>query len=143
MDLHGCCHCGNIRFSLAGFAPDASIPARACTCSFCLKHGGVWTSDPQGRLRIRITEPADHGVYRFGTGTADFHVCRRCGAVPAVTAEIEGRLYGVASVRALEGVAPERLAHAQVSFEGEAAGDRLARRARGWIGDVEIRLGPD
>ncbi|MFC3147777.1 GFA family protein [Piscinibacterium candidicorallinum] len=141
MDLHGSCHCGNIRFSLAGFAPEAPIPARACTCSFCQKHGGVWTSHPQGRLRIRIAAAADHGVYRFGTGTADFHVCRRCGSVPAVTSEVDGRLFGVVSVRALEGVAPERLQYAQVSFEGEAIGDRLARRARGWIPDVDVLVG--
>ncbi|HET7774072.1 MAG TPA: hypothetical protein VFK82_09630 [Burkholderiaceae bacterium] len=140
MHLQGRCHCGNIRFELQGFAPDAPIPARECTCSFCRKHGGVWTSHPRGRLRIEIGAGAEHRAYRFGTGTADFHVCRRCGAVPAVTSEVDGRLYGVVSVRALEDVAPERLQHAQVSFEGEAAGDRLARRARGWIPDVELRV---
>lgn len=140
MHLRGGCHCANIRFELAGFAPDAAIPARACTCSFCQKHGGVWTSHPQGRLRVVIAERAEHSIYRFGTGTADFHVCRRCGAVPVVTSEIDGRLFGVVSVRALEDVAPERLQHTQVSFEGEATGDRLARRARGWIPDVRIEI---
>src|SRR5438876_11604814 len=54
MLVHGRCHCGNISFSLTWEPDPAEIPARACSCSFCLKHGGVWTSNPRGALEVVI-----------------------------------------------------------------------------------------
>ena len=74
--------------------------------------------------------------YEFGTGTAEFHICSRCGVVPVVTSKIDGRLYAVVSVNAFENVEPSLLRRAPVSFEGEAEATRLARRQRNWIGDV-------
>jgi hypothetical protein len=68
----------------------AEIPARACGCSFCVKHGGVWTSNPEGGLRIRVKDPFAVSKYAFGTHTADFHVCSRCGIAPVVTSAIDG-----------------------------------------------------
>jgi hypothetical protein len=68
------------------------IPARACNRSFCTKHGGVWTSLPTGSLRISIQEQAMVSKYAFGTGTARFDICGRCGVVPVVTSETDGRL---------------------------------------------------
>ena len=136
--IRGSCHCSNITFSLT-WAPDpAVIPARACTCSFCQKHGGVWTSNPSGALEVVIDDAARASRYAFGTRTADFHVCARCGAVPVATSRIEGRLYAVVSVNALDGVDPARLQRAPISFDGEDEASRLARRARGWIPDVTI-----
>jgi hypothetical protein len=58
------------------------IPARACTCSFCTKHGGVWTSNPKGRLEVAVEDPRRVSKYAFGTRTAEFHICSRCGIVP-------------------------------------------------------------
>ena len=56
MRIHGRCHCGNIAFVL-DWAPDpAQIPARACTCSFCVKHGGVWTSSPDASLSLLVED---------------------------------------------------------------------------------------
>ena len=136
--IRGSCHCSNITFSLT-WAPDpAVIPARACTCSFCQKHGGVWTSNPAGALEVVIDDAARASRYAFGTRTADFHVCARCGAVPVATSRVEGRLYAVVSVNALDGVDPARLQRAPISFDGEDEASRLARRARGWIPDVTI-----
>jgi hypothetical protein len=137
MVINGKCHCGNISFSLTWEPSPAEIPARACTCSFCTKHGGVWTSTPDGALRIVVRDPALASRYAFGTETADFHVCARCGVVPVVTSRIEGRLYAVVSVNAFEGVDPSLLRHASVDLGGEATDARLARRARRWIADVQ------
>lgn len=134
--IRGSCHCGNITFSLTWEAD--AIPARACTCTFCQKHGGVWTSNPAGALEVVIEEAARASRYSFGTGTADFHVCARCGAVPVVTSRIDGRLYAVVSVNALDGIDPARLRRAPISFDDEDEATRLARRARGWIPDVTI-----
>ena len=75
MNVRGKCHCGNISFTLAR-TPDApELAARACSCSFCVKHGGVWTSDPRGTLEIAIAQPALVSNYGFGTRTAEFHIC--------------------------------------------------------------------
>ena len=52
MLIRGSCHCGNISFELNWLPDPTEIPARACNCSFCTKHGGVWTSLPTGSLRI-------------------------------------------------------------------------------------------
>jgi hypothetical protein len=138
MILEGRCHCGNIAFSLAWDPAPSEIPARACGCSFCVKHGGVWTSNPAGSLRVVLRDPRAVSRYAFGTRTADFLVCGHCGAVPVVTSRIEGRLYAVVSVNALENVDPAMLKRGPVSFEGEDGPARLARRARNWIGRVEI-----
>jgi hypothetical protein len=138
MLIHGKCHCGNISFTLTWEPSPAEIPARACTCSFCTKHGGVWTSTPDGALKIVVRDPALVSRYAFGTETADFHVCARCGVVPVVTSRIAGRLYAVVSVNAFEGVDPSLLRHGSMNLEAEAIDARIERRARRWIADVQL-----
>jgi len=136
MRIHGTCHCGNIAFALTWEPDPAEIPARACTCSFCVKHGGVWTSNPAGALSVTVQDPSQVSRYAFGTGTAEFHICARCGVVPVVTSRIDGRLYAVVSVHAFEGVDPARIRRAPMSLDGEDTDARLARRRRHWIADV-------
>ena len=136
MRINGSCHCRNITFAL-DWQPDSdTIPARVCSCSFCRKRGGVWTACPKGSLRITIDDPSRVSAYRFDTGTADFHVCTRCGDVPVVTSRIEGRLFAVVSVNAFDDFDAARLARAVSNVEGENEDARLARRERNWIGDV-------
>ena len=141
MLINGKCHCGNIAFSLAWEPDPVDIPARACTCSFCMKHGGVWTSNPRGRLAVRIADRSAVSRYQFGTRTAEFHVCSRCGIVPVVTSEIDGRLYAVVSVNAFEGIDPSKLRRGPASFDGEGTDSRLERRKRSWIPDVVFLSG--
>lgn len=138
MLIPGSCHCGNIRFTLDWQPEPAKIPARACGCSFCVKHGGVWTSCPTGKLRITVAHPEGVLRYQFGTRTADFHTCTGCGVVPVVTSTIEGKLYAVVSVNSFDDIAAMQLERSPASFDGESEGDRLARRQRNWIADVEI-----
>jgi hypothetical protein len=138
MQIRGKCHCGNIAFALNWDPDPVEIPARACTCSFCVKHGGVWTSNPSGALEVIVKEAGLASKYGFGTRTAEFHVCARCGVVPVVTSLIDGKLYAVVSVNAFEGIDPSRLRQAPASFDGEGTGDRLARRKRNWIPDVRF-----
>ncbi len=77
-----------------------------------------------------MNEPSLVSRYAFGTRTALFHVCSRCGAVPVVTSEIEGHVYAVVSVNAFDNVEPSLLRRAPISFDGEAVDSRLARRAQ-------------
>ena len=143
MDIEGRCHCRNIAFELEWNPEPAQIPARACDCSFCVKHGGVWTSNPDGRLRVTVADDALVSRYAFGTQTAVFHVCRRCGVVPLVTSEIEGNVYAVVSVNAFDNVDPSMLSRAPASFDGESTASRLTRRRQGWIPDVRFLGGGD
>jgi hypothetical protein len=139
MDIRGRCHCGNIALALTWEPDPVEIPARACSCTFCHKHGGVWTSTPTGSLIIEFADPALATRYTFGTHTAEFHVCTRCGVVPVVTSDIADQRYAVVSVNAFEGIEPARFRRAATSFDGEGTGDRLARRQRNWIPRVVIR----
>jgi hypothetical protein len=138
MLIHGSCHCGNISFELSWEHSPKEIPARACGCSFCTKHGGVWTSNPNGGLKVSIKDRSLVSEYAFGTETAVFHICRQCGVVPVVTSEIAGRLYAVVSVNAFNDVEPSLLQRSPVSFEGESTQSRLARRARNWVPNVQF-----
>ena len=136
MLISGACHCGNISFKLDWQPEPKEIPARACSCSFCVKHGGVWTSCPTGSLTVRVKDSKRVSAYTFGTKTAEFHVCCNCGIVPVVTSTIDGHVYAVVSVNAFENVNSSLVQRATVSFDGEGPGDRLARRQRNWIGRV-------
>jgi len=136
--IRGGCHCGNIRFALTWRPEPSHIEARACNCSFCLKHGGLWTACPGGMLEVTRRDPGRVQAYRFGTATAEFHVCRDCGVVPVVTSDIGGRRYAVVSVHAFEAVAPSFIRPAPASFAGESTEQRLQRRERGWIPDVRF-----
>ena len=141
MLISGRCHCGNISFKLQWEPEPKEIPARACTCSFCIKHGGVWASCPGGKLKVQIKDATNVSQYSFGTKTAQFHVYSGCGVVPVVSSEIAGILYAVVSVNAFEGVSPALLTHAAATFDGEEEAARLARRARNWIPHVEFERG--
>ena len=136
MLIRGQCHCGNLSFALTWEPDPAAIPARVCSCSFCTKHGGVWTSNPNGALEVWVRDPSLVSRYAFGTRTAEFHVCSRCGVVPVVTSRIDGRLYAVVSVNAFEGVAASLIQSAAADFDGEGQQPRLERRKRHWIANV-------
>ncbi len=138
MKIRGGCHCGNIGFELDFPGEPKDLAVRACTCSFCVKHGGAWTSHREGRLVAKLKDASRVSRYRMGTGTAEFYVCARCGAVPLVTSEIDSRLYAVVNVNTFEGVDAAALTRAPVSFEGEAVDARLSRRRQRWIADVIV-----
>jgi hypothetical protein len=87
---------------------------------------------------VTVRKPGRVSRYAFGTRTAEFHTCSDCGIVPVVTSLIEGRVYAVVSVNAFDNIEASRLSHKPASFDGESEGDRLARRQRNWIGNVEI-----
>ena len=138
MLIAGACHCGNTSFELTWEPDPSEIPARACSCSFCAKHRGVWTSNASGVLRVAIADPSLVSRYVFGTCTAQFHVCARCGVVPLVTSSLDGQLYAVVNVNTFNNVAPSLLSPAPVSFEGESVESRLVRRQRNWISNVQF-----
>jgi hypothetical protein len=138
MLVRGRCHCGNVSLKLDWQPEPTEIPARACSCTFCVKHGGVWTSCPTGSLLVDVLDPSRVSKYSFGTQTARFHVCSLCGAVPVATSDIEGHTFAVVNVNTLEGLDSLPLKRMPVTFEGEDLSRRLARRAKSWIPNVSF-----
>lgn len=136
--IDGACHCKNIHYALAWPGDIADIPVRECGCDFCQQHGGSWTSNPQANLNVTIHDESATSRYRFGTGTAEFHVCSNCGVVPFVTSEIDGSLYAVVNVRTFLNIDTEGLERSPANFDGEDTRARLDRRKRKWISSVGI-----
>ena len=138
MNIEGKCHCGNLTYRLNWPGVGTRIPVRACSCSFCTKHGGTYTSHGGAQLAAVIHDEGLVSRYKFGTETAAFYLCTRCGVVPFVTSEIDGNLYAVVNVNSFEGIDPACFSRAVSDFDGETTDDRLDRRKRNWIPSVTI-----
>ncbi len=134
----GGCHCAAIRFELETDTHPSGMPVRACRCTFCTKHGARFTSDPAGAVRVVVADPGLVERYTFGHRTADFLVCRRCGAVPAILSRIGGATYAVVNINTADDPGAFAQAPVTVDFDGEARDDRLARRRKNWIGTVAL-----
>ena len=138
MRIEGRCHCGNIRYVLNWPGDGADIKIRACGCAFCTKHGGSWISHRESELIAEVHDASGVSKYRFGTSTADFYVCSRCGVVPFVTSAIDDHLYAVVNVNTFDGINLSSLARTATNFDGEGTDERLERRKRNWIPNVRI-----
>jgi hypothetical protein len=138
MQIEGRCHCGNISYRLKWPGDGAEIPVKACDCTFCTKHAGAWTSHRDSELAATVRDESTISKYRFGTGSADFYVCSRCGVVPFVISAIENHLYAVVNINTFEGIDPSSFVRATTHFDGEDTGSRLERRKRNWIRSVRI-----
>jgi hypothetical protein len=102
----------------------------------CRRHGASYISDPGARLSLRYRDRSLLSTYRFGHGTSQWIICSRCGVLTAVLCEIEGRLRAVVRVQSmLEHAFP---AEVSTDFEAESVAERLERRARSWIGAVDV-----
>jgi hypothetical protein len=141
MQIAGSCHCGNISYALDWPGEAAEIQARSCGCTFCVKHGGVWTSHPRASLRARMTDAGEVARYAFGTESADFLVCARCGVAPLVTSRIGEQTYAVVNVNTFDDFDRSRLRVQPASFDGEELESRLERRRRHWIAEVSLSEG--
>ena len=137
-DIDGSCHCGNIRYTLRWPGSAIEIPVRECGCTFCQKHSGAWTSNRDSALRATIRNRSLVTEYQFGTATAIFHVCSSCGAVPFVTSLIDDNFYAVVNTNTFDNVGQFTFSRSATDFEGEGVGDRLERRKRNWISDVQL-----
>ncbi len=138
MRIEGKCHCGNITYVLQWPGAGTNIPVRACSCTFCTKHGGVYTSHGDAVLAAVVHDEGLVSRYRFGTETAEFYLCSRCGVVPFVTSRIEDNLYAVVNVNSFEGIDPSCFSRTVTDFDGETTESRLDRRKRNWIPSVTI-----
>lgn len=137
---NGGCHCGNIAIGMEITAAPATYRPRACDCNFCRKHGAAWLSDAKGSLLVQIRDLQERGVYRQGSGQAEFIVCTRCGVLMCVLYRIEQRLYAAVNVRAMDD-ALYFDAEQTVSPQKLSADEKTTRWENVWFSDVRIREG--
>lgn len=129
--LSGRCHCGNLSLAFHPTREAAELGARACMCTFCRARRLRWTSDADGQVTIAVAEAAELSRYRFGTGTADFLICRRCGQVMAALTSDEPAPRAVINVDCLDRADAFVDAGAR-DLDAEDVEARRVRRARHW-----------
>ena len=127
IQIDGRCHCGDLGYQLRITTP---APARrSCACDFCARHQPLWTSDPQGEVRLYGADQAI--AYRFEHRTADFLVCARCGLLAAaVSVELPRR--AVLNLRLAESVWWGDAAVDCISHEAETGSARVQRHQQRW-----------
>jgi hypothetical protein len=137
MKIRGQCHCGNLSYELDTQIAESDIKARACDCGFCRIHAAKNWSDPNGRGTVEVKNPQQLQRYLFALATAEFFICRVCGAyLAAVLSATEGtwstvnlRLSNLSDV-------PEESA----SYGSEGEGERISRRKRVWTPTLLVGL---
>jgi hypothetical protein len=132
MTLEGGCHCGRLRVSFATARVPTELPLRACQCTFCRRHGGLTTSDPEGEVVLTVAEIPPGGWYRFGTGMTDFWVCPKCGVYVGAYLEAGGQGRAVVNIRALDARDQFTQAPAPMDYGQETREGRIERRLRVW-----------
>jgi len=128
----GGCHCGNLRLSLRLSQTLADTRLRACGCSFSRAHNTRTTTDPNGSVDIHAADWSLVQPYRFGTGTAELLICKRCGVYVGAIGETASGTRAVVNTNCLDDRAAFTRQPDPVDHDGEATGDRLARRAANW-----------
>ena len=128
----GGCHCGNLRVTLCLTQEPAEVRLRACGCSFCRAHNTRTASDPDGFVSICAGDWAQVQFYRFGTGTADFVICRNCGVYIGAIGETPSGTRAVINTTCLHDRALFTSDPLPTDHDGETTESRLARRAANW-----------
>jgi hypothetical protein len=128
----GGCHCGNLRYTLGTSLALAQLPLRACQCSFCRHHGARSTSDPAGRVRFEVRDPAQLTRYRFALRTADFLICARCGIYVGATLREDAGQWAIVNANTLDEAAQLTQQPQPMDYDGEDAASRQARRRARW-----------
>ena len=129
--FEGRCHCGAIGFTYRTAVPPEEWAVRECQCSFCRGHGARTTAGPDASVRFNIAEQAKLTRYRFGTRTADFLVCAGCGVYLGAVITSGDRQFATLNINTIR-QAVNVPAPQAVSYDGESAGDRTARREERW-----------
>jgi hypothetical protein len=132
MAHEGGCHCGNLRLRLHLTRSPAEYATRSCSCSFCRAHATRTVSDPGGRVEIQADDWSRVERYRFGSGTADFLLCRTCGVYIGALCETTQGPRAVTNVNSLADRAAFPPASSFPDHDEEPVEARLSRRAANW-----------
>lgn len=133
MRHNGGCHCGNLQVDVRLMRPPAENAIRSCACSFCRSHGTRTVSDPVGQVDIRAADWSLVERYRFGSGTADYLICRRCGVYIGAVCETASGARAVLNTLCLKDRAAFTQEAVRPDYDGETIEARLSRRAANWM----------
>ena len=129
----GGCHCENIGVKLRLSRSPEQMALRSCSCAFCRAHGTRTLSDRDGLVEITAGDCSLVERYRFGSRTADYLLCRRCGVYVGAVCETRTGLRAVLNVNCLADRAAFTQAPAAPDFDGESIDTRLDRRSTNWM----------
>jgi len=129
---NGVCHCGNLKVMLQLTYPPGEVRLRACGCSFCRRHNTRSASDPGGAVDIWADDWSLVQLYRFGTRTAEFIICSRCGVYIGAMGDTASGKRAVINITCLDDRALFTREPAPTDHDGETAEQRPARRAANW-----------
>jgi hypothetical protein len=132
MNYSGICHCGNISVEFVTEFPASKLELRRCVCSFCIKHGAITATDPQGSVKITIASEKNLSQYRFGLRTADFIVCSVCGVYVAAMLKQNGEVFATLNINTLKNVNEFTSPPVKVNYESETASEKVSRRKEKW-----------
>jgi hypothetical protein len=133
MDHSGGCHCGNIHVRLRLSKPPQDTPLRACGCSFCRAHMTRTVADMAGHFTLTADDWSLVEPYRFGSRTADYMICRRCGIYVAAVCETAAGTRAVVNINCLNDRAAFTQPSGTTNYDGETEAARLSRRATNWM----------
>jgi hypothetical protein len=127
----GQCHCGKLKATFETEKEPQTLGVRTCQCAFCRRHGAVNISDAEGEVVIEGS-PDDLLRYRFGLRTADFLICRDCGAYVAA---VIGKAPDIRSTINVVGLRMEAfldIEETPMQYGSETTEERIARRFQRW-----------
>jgi hypothetical protein len=133
MDHSGGCHCGNITVSLRLAVLPERASLRSCACGFCRAHGTRTVADRDGLFEVRADDWSLVERYRFGSRTADYLICRRCGVYVGAVCATRTGLRAVVNVNCLADRGAFTCVPAAPDYDGEDMQARLDRRAANWM----------
>lgn len=134
----GQCACGGVKIVYHCAEELSRQTARSCQCEFCVPQAALYLSTPGAKLEVSVRDRRWLYAHRFGTASADFMHCARCNTLTHVQSRIDGDVYALVCANILDAeCSPEAVE--LVSYEGETLEERLRRRARRWIPEIEVR----
>jgi len=95
--IEGSCHCGSVRWSLAGLPESAT----ACSCTACRRYGALWAYGYEGE---DISMTGEATAYVRGDSLS-FNFCPECGCLAywrGLKANDEGRRRVAVNLRMTE-----------------------------------------
>jgi len=93
----------------------------------------AWLRTPTDCSKLGADDWSLVESYRFGTGTCDFLICRRCGVFIAAVSETAADARAVVNVNCLSDRERFTSVPAVHDFEGETIETRSSRRAANWM----------
>lgn len=138
--VHGGCHCGAVVYCYHSPLALNEIPVRACDCSFCAKHGALYTSHPEGSLEITLLEQGSLTGYRFGSETGEAMFCKTCGVYLFMFCKIEQRQFAALNVNSFTDFDLHDREIPRLQLGDDPVEKRLNRRQKFWIPEVRVTV---